>query len=357
MTERVREREPEFTFELRVCRWAERAWEPARADSVVLVARQLGTRDRRWDTIVLECDPVGLETRACFGPERLDSDLLGVVRNAPREWSWYRDALPEPDYPWRYVREAVHRAADRGIVESRKRDGRIELRRRWRYPDWVRRVVAIENKPDLDASAARALADQTERDVALALADEVWVATRRTGASVEPALLERLPVQAGILAFDASENGEETGYGSETGEPEVVWHPRSLAVPDPGTRILDRPEGSEHDRSAARFEYADPGWKAEKRLEIAERAYERGWRSYADTMRPDCRHFELREPAGPIPWCAAKGRSPTDRECSGSCPAFSPEPPAWRTRGWPIEGGPGKGQKRLLDRQRRRRRE
>jgi hypothetical protein len=128
-------------------------------------------------------------------------------------------------------------------------------------------------------------------------------------------------------------------------------------VTDPGTRILDRPGGGEHEHSAARFEYADPDWKAEKRLEIAERAYERGWRSYADTMRPDCRHFELRDPAGPIPWCAAKGRSPTDRECSGSCPEFSPEPPAWRTRGWPIEGGPGKGQKRLLDRQRRRRRD
>jgi hypothetical protein len=349
VTGHARGREPEFTFELRVCRWAERAWEPVHENNSVLVARQLGTRDRRWDTIVLECDPAGLETRACFGSERLDSDLLHVVRNAPRGWSWYREALPEPDYPWRYVREAVHRAADRGVVESRKRDGRIELRRRWRYPDWVRRVVAIENKPDLDASAARALADQTERDVALGLADEVWVATRRTTESVEPALLERLPVEAGILAFDRE--------GPELDAPEVVWHPRALAVSGPGTRILDRPGTDEHDRSAARFEYADPAWKAEKRLEIAERAYERGWRSYADTMRPDCRHFELRDPAGPMPWCGAKDRSPTDRECSGSCPAFSPEPPAWRTRGWPIEGGPGRGQKRLLDRQRRRRRE
>ena len=342
---------PEFTFELAVCQWAERHWPPAgEREAPIIVARQLGTRRRRWDTIVLECDPVGLETRACFGPERLDSDLLHVVRNAPREWSWYREALPEPDYPWRYVREAVHRAADRGVVESRKRDGRIELRRKWRYPDWVRRVVAIENKPDLDASAARALADQTERDVALGLADEVWVATRGTGESVEPALLERLPVEAGILAFDRASDG---GLDS----PAVVWHPRTLAVSEAGTRILDRPGTDEHDRSAARFEYAPPAWKADKRLEIAERAYERGWRSYVDTMRPDCRHFELRDPSGPLPWCASKERSPTDRECSGSCPSFSPEPPAWRTQGWPIEGGPGKGQKRLLDGQRRRRRE
>jgi hypothetical protein len=339
--------EPEFTFELRVCRWAERTWVPAEPDSRVLVARQLGTGSRRWDTIVLECDPVGLETRACFGGERLDSDLLHVVRHAPRRFAYYREALPDPGYPWRYVREAVHRAADRGIVEKRKHEGHIELRRRWRYPDWVRRVVAIENKPDLDAAAARALADQVERDVALSLADEVWVATRRTGASVEPALFERLPVEAGILAFE-DEDPDATA--------EVVWNPRSLDVAASGTRILERPTGGEHDHSAARFEYADPDWKADKRLEIAERAYERGWRSFADTMRPDCRHFELRDPEGPLPWCAAKGRHPTDRECSGSCPEFTPEPPSWRTRGWPIEGGPGKGHRRLLERQRRRQR-
>jgi hypothetical protein len=340
--------EPEFTFELRVCRWAERGWEPARPDSRVLVARQLGVKRRRWDTIVLECDPDGLERRSLFGPERLNSDLLGVVRHAPRTWSYYRDALPEPDYPWRYVREAIHAAAERGVVEERKGGRRIELRRKWRYPDWVRRVVAIENKPDLDASAARVLGDQLERDVALSLADEVWVATNATGDDVEPALLERLPVEAGILAFPSPD---------ENRAPEVAWHPSSLDSDGPGTRIVDRPSGGARDQSAARFEYVDPEWKAEKRLEIAERAYERGWRSYADTMRPDCRHFRLRDPEGPLPWCAAKSCHPTDRECSGSCPDFSPEPPAWRTSGWPIEGGPGKGMKELLDRQRRRRRE
>jgi len=342
------ESEPEFTFELRVCRWAERHWEPRRPDSRVLVARQLGVKRRRWDTIVLECDPDGLERRSLFGADRLDSDLLHVVRHALREWTYYRDALPDPGYPWRYVREAVHRAADRGVVESRKEGRRIELRRNWRYPDWIRRVVAIENKPDLDASAARALGDQLERDVALSLADEVWLATNATEASVEPALLERLPVEVGILAFP--------GPGEDR-PPEVAWHPSTLPAGDPGTRILERPSGGAHDRSAARFEYANAEWKRSKRLEIAERAYERGWRSYADTMRPDCRHFQLRSPEGPLPWCAAKGCRPTDRECSGSCPEFTPEPPGWRTRGWPIEGGPGKGVKRLLARQRRRRRE
>ncbi|MFW5999989.1 MAG: hypothetical protein ACOCPY_00895, partial [Halorubrum sp.] len=57
------------------------------------------------------------------------------------------------------------------------------------------------------------------------------------------------------------------------------------------------------------------------------------------------------------PHCAAKEKLPTARECSGSCPEFSPEPPQWRTTGWPIEGGPGKGFQRLLERRRERERD
>ncbi|MFB6207702.1 MAG: DUF5787 family protein [Haloglomus sp.] len=352
----------EFPFELRVCRWAEACWPPGGAlpdDRAIVVARQLGVRDRRWDTLVLECDRAALERRAVFGERALDSDLLHVVRHAPADWAWYRDALPDPGYPWQYVREAVHRAADRDLVETRKRGNRVELRRTWRYPAWVERVVAVENKPDLDASAARALADQLERDVALGLADEVWVATRADGGDgdgdgdsdgVEPALLERLPVEAGILAVSE-------GDGPAGIDVEVAWHPGALRVDDPGTRIVERPAGGEHDRSAARFEYADPEWKAAERREIAERAYERGWRGYADHVRTDCRHFRLADAEAPLPACAAKGRCVTARECSGSCPEFEPEPPAWRAREWPIDGGPGKGATRLLERQRDRQRE
>ena len=338
----------EFDFELQVCAWAERHWPPGRErERPVLVARQLGTKHRRWDTLVLECDPEGLAARARFGADRLDSDLLHVVRNAPAEWAWYRDALPDPGYPWRYVREAIHRADDREILQTRRAGNRIEIRRRWPYPDWVERIVAIENKPDLTASAARDLGPQLERDVALALADEVWVATEATGDPVTPALFEGLPVEAGILTVSPSTRG--------AGAVEATWQPRALPADEPGTRILDRPTG--HDASAARFEYADPGWKEDKRLEIAERAYERGWRSYADSMRPDCRYFRL-APAESVarPYCDAKDRHQTQSECSGSCPAFEPEPPAWRQRGWPIDGGPGAGLKRLLDRQRGRQR-
>jgi hypothetical protein len=74
-------------------------------------------------------------------------------------------------------------------------------------------------------------------------------------------------------------------------------------------------------------------------------------------MRPDCRHFQLGERDGfVLPYCDAKTCHPTAAECAGSCPSYEPEPPAWRQRDWPIDGGPGKAIARLLDRQRTRRR-
>lgn len=330
----------EFAFELRVCAWAERHWGSVSDADAWFVARQLGTRSRRWDTVVVECDPDGLAARAELGSEALNSDLLHVVQHAPADWTYYRDCLPHPGYPWRYVREAIHEAADQGVVEKRKQGNRIEIRRVAPYPDWVERIVAIENKPDLKASAANALADQVRKDVALALADEVWVATQGD------ALFAKMPVEAGILRV--SEGGAS-----------VDWRPRTLDPSRPGTRVIDHPSGSEYDQSAAEFEYVDADWKANKRLEIAERAYARGWRSFADTMRPDCRYFTLDRDSDVdayVPYCQAKGREVSASECAWACDDFSPEPPAWRTKSWPIEGGPGKTIKRLLADRRQRHR-
>lgn len=367
----------EFPFELRVCAWAERSWPPEDDlgdDQRVVVGRQFGTRERRWDTVVVVADAEGLRQRAAFGDEALDRALLRVVQHAPETYEWYRDALPEWT-SWRYVREAVHRAADRDLVETRRDGNRLQLRRRYRYPNWVDALVAVENKPDLDRSAARNLASQLETDVALGLADEAWVATRRTGDRVEPALLADVPVEAGVIVVepDGESTSDESSAVAERATPtatdggsssacdspsaEVLWHPRTLAVDDPGTRIVERPEGGEYDQSAARFEYVDPEWKALTRLAIAERVYARGWRSFADAMRTDCRHFGLESDGGQLfPTCAAKDRCPSTRECSGRCGDFEPEPPAWRTRGWPIEGGPGAGLSALLEARRSRRR-
>lgn len=336
----------EFGFELRVCAWAERAWPPGGdTERQVLVARQLGWGRRRWDTLVIEVDPVALAERSVFGTDHLNGDLLHVVRNAPESWAYYRDALPHPGYPWRYVREAIHEAAARDAIESRKNGRRIEIRRVAPYPGWVNRIVAIENKPDLDASAARALQGQLERDVAIGLADEVWLATEATGEPVEPALLERVPVEVGILALD------DSGV-------DVLWQPRTLETDQPGTRIVDRPGKGGYDNSAAKFEYMSGEEKATKRLEIAERAYERGWRSYIEAMRPDCRQFGItREGDAYLPTCRAKGREQTANECRQTCPSFEPEPPAWRQMQWPLEGGPGNAVRRVLENRRDRHRQ
>ena len=339
----------EFVFELHVCQWLERHWPPESEATAHLVARQLGTQRRRWDTLVIECDPQGVVDRARFGEQRLDSDLLHVVRNAPAEMAWYRDALPDPGYPWRYVREAVHRAADRGLIATRTQGNRVQIRRKWPYPDWLERVVAVENKPDLNASAADALGGQLEHDTALALADEVWLATRATDNRVEPALLEDIPAEAGVLTVDPTDDSED---GCD-----VAWYPRRLPSDETGTRIVERATNPGQAGAFDSFEYAAPDWKTDKRLEIAERAYERGWRSYIESMRPDCRHFEIQHESGvTLPYCGAKKKHQSSGECRGSCPEFEPEPPAWRQYGWPIEGGPGAAVKRLLTRQRRRNR-
>lgn len=317
----------EFGYELLVCRWAELAWSPVADESrPAIVSRQLGTQDRRWDTIVIEIDPELFAKRRQFGDRTLDSDLLKVVTEAPAEWEWYRDALSEPEYPWRYVRAAVHQAGGRDLVETRKRDNRVQLRRIRPYPDWVNRIIAIENKPDLTASAASALGDQLRHDVDSGLADEAWVATGATDHRFEPALREDLPVEVGILTTDFS-------AGVTRSAAEIEWYPSSLSSPN----------GSDD--------------QSRRRMAIAERAYGKGWRSYTDSTRPDCRHYQLqRSGMGLRPFCAAKQRVPSARECSGSCSEFSPEPPSWRTRGWPIEGGPGKGIQTLLAQRRERQR-
>lgn len=337
----------EFTFELLVCRWAELAWPPEdddvdsqtcapSDDSVVIVSRQLGTQRRRWDTIVIECDPEGLAARQAFGDRTIDSELLPIVRHAPASWEFYRDALPDPGYDWRYVREAIHRAGARELIDKRKNGNRIEIRRKRPYPEWVRRIIAIENKPDLDASAAAALTDQLNHDVDAGLADEVWLATSRTGASVEPALLRKFPVDVGVLTFDFT---DARGAAVQADDAHVDWLPSTLDT----TTTSDVFGAAE---------------KARRRRWIAERAYGKGWRSITETMRPDCRHYELRRAGqGLVPYCGAKGRCQTEAECGSRCRSFEPEPPQWRTGGWPIDGGPGKGIRRLLERRRQRERD
>ena len=314
----------EFGFELLVCRWAELNWPPHhRPDATVIVGRQLGEQARRWDTIIIECDPDGLQARTDFGDRALDRDLLFLARHAPEEFTWYRDCLPDPGFPLRRLLPAIHRAAARGIIDTERRGRRVFMRRIRAYPAWVRRVIAVENKPDLDASAARRLGQQLRHDMERSLADEVWVATALSAdAEVPAALIEPMPEGVGIIGIDQASTAAVGGS--------VLWRPRRL--------------------HPARAD--DP-----IRYRIAEAVYGNGWRSYVDSLRADCRHLQPRLVGRAIlPWCAAKQTVPTPHTCRHACPKREPEPPRWRMHGWPIEGGPGQGLHRILDARRRRQR-
>jgi len=333
----------EFGYELLVCRYAELAWHPEGEPRPAIVSRQLGTRDRRWDTVVIEVDPAAFAARRRFGDRAIDSDLLHVVRDAPADWTWYRDALPDPGYPWRYVRQAVHRAAGRDLVETRRQGNRIELRRIRPYPDWVTRIVAIETNPTSTGRPPTRSPTNSPTTSRSPSPTRCGSRPSRQAVASSPRCSGRWPVEAGILTYavrevepgPAVDNERATVDDTATVDADaatVDWLPSDLAPNGPSGR--------------------DPG-TVTRRLEIAERAYGKGWRSYHDTMRPDCRHFELRRAGrGLVPHCSAKERCPTNRECAGSCPSFAPEPPAWRTKGWPIEGGPGKGIRALLNRRR-----
>ncbi|WP_267903088.1 DUF5787 family protein [Halobacterium bonnevillei] len=92
-------------------------------------------------------------------------------------------------------------------------------------------------------------------------------------------------------------------------------------------------------------------------MEIAERAYERGWRSYLDTMRPDCRHFALQR-ARPTGTCRTARRRPRadSRGVLGVVPRVRTRAAGVATAGWPLSGGPGAAIRRVLDERRQRRR-
>ena len=71
----------EFVFELGVCAWAERNWPPEGTlppDTTAIVARQLGTKYRRWDTVVVEARNVGMGSLGLAAKAAVESQAAGV---------------------------------------------------------------------------------------------------------------------------------------------------------------------------------------------------------------------------------------------------------------------------------------
>ena len=178
--------------------------------------------------------------------------------------------------------EAVaERAAEVGFFERERRGGRTYVRQTTRYPDWVGGLVGIENKPDLGRPGD--LDFQLRFDAALALFDEVWLATE---SYVTGAHLNRIPNAVGVWRFDPA-----------TGEREVVREASTLPVDEPGVEI--RAE------NPLRTDVAiiDADAKARQRRRIAERAWGKGWRP--DEF-PGCANCTATD-AG-VPHCSFYGR-------------------------------------------------
>jgi hypothetical protein len=196
------------------------------------------------------------------------------------------------------ARRAADRAVDVGFFEADGRDGRRVVRQAVRYPDWIGRLIGIENKPDLDRPGD--LDRQLRRDVALGLFDAVVLATE---SYVTGAHLNRLPDPVGVWRFvDAG------------GELTVVREPTPLSPDEPGIEPLaDHPLRTD-------VAVVPAAAKARKRRAVAERAYGRGWRP-ADY--PAC--AAMRPADDGRPYCAAFDRVvDPGRTCGASCEAFEP---------------------------------
>ncbi len=285
----------EFGFELALCADLE-----ARRDAIV--SRQLGghVRGRRvLDVVCVEPGP-GFADRAAITPESIPPAAIGSAVGPGHARYWKEAFDCDPDRAER----ALERALACGFFERERHRSRTYVRQTARYPDWYDRIVAIENKPDLDRPGA--LETQLLTDVKLGLVDEVVLAT---ASHVTGAHRNRIPEAVGIWEFDP-----------DTGDRVVVREAVSLPTGASGVEILDRGSARTEVRIASARE------KRRARLRLAERAYGKGWRTYD---HPACARVEPDE-AG-LPYCPWKGRivRPVE-ECGSDCGGHEPaeRPPA-----------------------------
>ena len=301
----------EFGFEVSLCTWLER-------HCPGIVSRQLGASSeggRVIDIVAIEPGP-DFGARAAISPraipDRAIESSVGVGR-----WRHWKEAFAS-DSEW--AREACEAAIEIGFFERTRRGGREYVRQATRYPaEWFGSIVGIENKPDLGSPGD--LDRQLRIDVSLGLLDEVILATE---SYVTRAHLNRIPAEVGVWRYDP-----------ESADREVIREATPLGPTDYGVEVLDRVPGR------TEIEIVPPARKARLRRRLAERAYGKGWRTYAF---PSCAQVETRESAGTtsLPYCRWKGRTvqPATEcgpDCSGHEPADAPDvdPEAERERRTP----------------------
>jgi hypothetical protein len=290
----------EYPFELALCAHLE-------ATEEAVIARQLGggvrqPANRVLDVVAVEPGPAFAD-RADLTPETVPAAAVESEVGVGRASDPVDAIDARPDR----ARRVAERAVEVGFFERAVGGG---VRQVARYPDgWFDRVVAVENKPDLGDPGDLRL--QLRKDVSLALADEVVLATE---SYVTGAHLNRVPEAVGVWRFDP-----------ETGDREVVREPTPLDADDWGLELLD-----EHPlRTDVATVPADA--KARQRRRLAERAYGKGWRPAAF---PACAEAEVAERdateaegrAG-LPYCRWKGRVVDPANCGPDCPGHDPTDP------------------------------
>ena len=291
----------EFGFECRLCAHLERPDGP-------VVARQLGAGVRRpgrrvVDVIQVEPGPE-FDARAALTAATIPREALAAAVGTGR-FRYWKDAFRGLELPFERCREAMERAVEIGFFEARRRRGRTHIRQTDRYPsDWYDRIVAIENKPDLDRPGA--LASQLRTDVRLGLCDAVVLAT---ASHVTGARLNRLPDAVGVWRFDP-----------ERGTVDVIREPSQLPVPDAGIEIVEEHPGR------TEFRVVSGAEKSTRRRILAERAYGKGWRTFD---LPSCARMDTSTDDG-LPTCSYYDRVvDPGTECGEACPGYEPaDPPA-----------------------------
>ncbi|ELZ12311.1 hypothetical protein C479_05868 [Halovivax asiaticus JCM 14624] len=299
----------EFAFELELCAALEERREG-------IVARQLGASvanpgGRIVDVVIVEPGPQ-FDRRRALTAETIP-DVLLAADIGPGRWTPWRTALDcHPDR----AHQAVEHGVEIGYLERTRRNGRDCVRQVARYPtDWTERLVAIENKPDLGTPGD--LERQLRTDVSLALVDEIVLATE---SYVTGAHLNRIPPEVGV--WRVHREGDDD---IELPTIEVVREPSPLPVEEPGIEPLASHPGRTD------IGIVSPVEKATARRRLAERAYGKGWRTYAFPPCASCSGTDVGgndEPTATLPNCSWKERAiDAASECGTSCPGYEPADP------------------------------
>ena len=296
----------EFAFELQLCAHLERSYP--------LVSRQLGAgvHDPGGRVIDVLCVTPGpaFEARTRLTPHAIPAAVVEADVGVG-EWTRVGSAFDGPPERARRLAEA---GADAGFLECERRGGQTVVRQAARYPDdWFGRLIGVENKPDLGTPGA--LETQLRTDVSLGVLDEVWLAT---ASYVTRAHLNRIPGEVGVWRVHLDETDDEPGAGVD--RVEVVREATPLDSDGAGIELLAEHPGRTDVAVASGAQIA------RQRRRMAERAYGKGWRTYA---MPACANAAAGASSGTtgLPYCAYKDRLvDAAGECGADCGGYEQSP-------------------------------